>query len=91
MAQAVSRWLLTTEARVRARLSPHGICGGQNSTGAVFLPVRRVSMSISFRYASLCSYMMRRMNNTPVSGRSSETQSHPHRHEHDPVNKPQVK
>jgi hypothetical protein len=29
MAQAVSRRTLTAEARVRSRISPFGICGGQ--------------------------------------------------------------
>jgi hypothetical protein len=45
MAQVVSRWPLTVEARVRARVSPCRICGGQSGTGAgvaprssVFLP-----------------------------------------------------
>jgi hypothetical protein len=32
MAQAVSRWPLTVEARV----NPCGICGGQSVTGQVF-------------------------------------------------------
>jgi hypothetical protein len=43
MAQAVSRWPLTVEARVRARVNPCGICGGQ-----VFLRVLRFPLSISF-------------------------------------------
>jgi hypothetical protein len=44
IAQAVSRWLLTAAAaaaaaaaRVRARVWPSGICGGQSFTGAGFL------------------------------------------------------
>jgi hypothetical protein len=38
MAQAVSRRPLTAEARVRARVNPYGICGGQNGTGTGFSP-----------------------------------------------------
>jgi hypothetical protein len=36
MAQAVSRWPLTAEARVRARVNPCVICGGQSGTGQDF-------------------------------------------------------
>jgi hypothetical protein len=36
MAQAVSRWPLIAEARVRARVNPCGISGGQSGTGQVF-------------------------------------------------------
>jgi hypothetical protein len=36
MAQAVSRWPLAAEARVRARVNPCEICGGQSGTGQVF-------------------------------------------------------
>jgi hypothetical protein len=36
MAQAVSRRPLTAEARIRARLNPRGICGGQSGTGTGF-------------------------------------------------------
>jgi hypothetical protein len=31
MAQVVSHWPLIAEARVRARVSPSGICGGQGT------------------------------------------------------------
>jgi hypothetical protein len=43
MAQAVSRRSLTAEARVRSRVSPFGICGGQSGTGAGFSRVLRFS------------------------------------------------
>jgi hypothetical protein len=38
MAQAISRRPLTAEARVRSRVSPCGICGGQSGNGTVFFP-----------------------------------------------------
>jgi hypothetical protein len=38
MAQAASRRPLTAEARLRSRVSPCGICGGQSGTGAGFSP-----------------------------------------------------
>jgi hypothetical protein len=38
IAQVVSRRPLIGEARVRARVSPCGICGGQSDTGAGFSP-----------------------------------------------------
>jgi hypothetical protein len=38
MAQAVSHRSLTAQARIRSRLSPCGICGGQSGTGTGFSP-----------------------------------------------------
>jgi hypothetical protein len=38
MAQAVSRRPLTAQSRVRARVNPCGICGGQSGTGTGFYP-----------------------------------------------------
>jgi hypothetical protein len=43
MAQVVSRRPLTAEARVRARVNPCGICGGQSGTGTGSLRVLRFS------------------------------------------------
>jgi hypothetical protein len=42
MAQVVSHRPLTAEARVRARVNPCGICGGQSVTGAGFSPISLV-------------------------------------------------
>jgi hypothetical protein len=44
--QAVSRWLPTAAARVRARIWSCGICGGQSGAGAGFLRVLRFPLPI---------------------------------------------
>jgi hypothetical protein len=46
IAQAVSRWLPTAAARVRARIRSCGICGGQSGAGAGFLRVLRFPLPI---------------------------------------------
>jgi hypothetical protein len=52
MAQAVSRRPLITEARLRTRISPYGICGEQSGTGTGFsLRVLRFS-AVSIRGSS---------------------------------------
>jgi hypothetical protein len=46
IAQAVSRWLPTAAARVRARVCSCGICGGQSGAGLGFLRVLRFPLPI---------------------------------------------
>jgi hypothetical protein len=46
MAQAVSRWISTAAARVRARVWSIGICEGQSGSGAGFLRVLRFPLPI---------------------------------------------
>jgi hypothetical protein len=46
IAQAVSRWLSSAAARVRARVWSCGICGGQSGTGAGCLRVLRFPLPI---------------------------------------------
>jgi len=51
MTQAISRRLVTPEARIPSHVSPCGVCFGQNSTGKGFPPSRYcdVLLSVSFR------------------------------------------
>jgi hypothetical protein len=46
IAQAVSHWLPTAAARVRARVWSYGICGGQSGARAGFLWVLRFPLPI---------------------------------------------
>jgi hypothetical protein len=46
IAEAVSRWLPTAAARVRARIWTSGICGGQSGAGVGFLRVLRFPLPI---------------------------------------------
>jgi hypothetical protein len=57
MAQVVSRRPLTAEARVRARVNPRRICGGQSGTGTGFSPSSSVfPVNISLHRRSPNSY-----------------------------------
>jgi hypothetical protein len=78
MAQAVSRWFLTAEARVRVRVIPCGIYGGPSGTGTSFSHSYLVfPLSVSFHLGCPCSYLICGLNSRHVCGRSSETQSYP--------------
>jgi hypothetical protein len=48
IAEAVSRWLPTAAARVRARVWSSGICGGQSGVGGGFLRVLRFPLPKPF-------------------------------------------
>jgi hypothetical protein len=48
IAQAVSRWLRTAAAQVRARVWQSEICGGKNGVGASFLRIVRFPLPKPF-------------------------------------------
>jgi hypothetical protein len=79
IAQAVSRWLPTAEARVRIQVKSCGLCGEQSGNGAGFLRVHRFPLPILIPpTAPHSSSIIRRWYNRPVSGRRTKwTQSHP--------------
>jgi hypothetical protein len=79
MAQAVSRRPLTAKARVRARIGPCGVCGGQSGSGTGFSTSSSV---FSCQYHStVAAHGLRMyhlgMNNRPVGGRGLETRFQP--------------
>jgi hypothetical protein len=76
VAQAVSRRLLTAEARVRVLVSQCGICGGQSGTRTGISPVSSV-FPVSIIPPGFNTHITWIINNRPVGGRSSETSSDP--------------
>jgi hypothetical protein len=80
MAQAVSRWPVTAEAQVHARVFLCGICDGLSALGLIFLLVLLFSLSVPFHYGSPCSYIISGMNNRPVGFQQFRDTASPHRH-----------
>jgi hypothetical protein len=73
MVQAVGLRPLTAEARIHARISPCGICGGHSGAVTSFSQNIRFFLSVSFHHISPYPYLTWGMNNRPFGGRSSET------------------
>jgi hypothetical protein len=63
MAQVVSSRCLTAEARVRARVNPCGICGGQSGTGTDFSPSSCFPLSIYHSTVALQTHIIWGMRN----------------------------
>jgi hypothetical protein len=73
MAQAVRPRSLNAEARVRKRFSPSEICCKQSGNGTVFLRFLRLfPVNIIPPWLTILLHHQG-MDNTPVSGRISET------------------
>jgi hypothetical protein len=71
MAQVVSRRPLTAEARVRARVNPCGICGGQSDTETGFSPSSSVFPSIYHSTVALQTHIIWGMRNMPAQRQAS--------------------
>jgi hypothetical protein len=72
MAQAVSRWPLTTDSRVRVRVTPCGICDEHSGVGTGFPPSSSVCPCLiipSWLFTLVCDLG----DEQAVCGRSSET------------------
>jgi hypothetical protein len=70
IAQAVSRWLPTAAALLRAQVSSCETCGGQSGTGAGFLPVLWFPLPILIPRTAPHSYssIIRGWYNRPIVG-----------------------
>jgi hypothetical protein len=76
IAQVGSRQSLTAKTRVRAQVSPCGICSEHSGTGTGFSPeFFRFPLSLSFCRGSPYCYITWRINNRAVGNRSSETET----------------
>jgi hypothetical protein len=71
IAEAVSRWLFTAAARVRAQVRSCGICGGQSGTGAGFL-LRFPLPILNPPSAPHSSSIIRGWYNRSISGRRTK-------------------
>jgi hypothetical protein len=69
--KAVSRRPLTAETRVRARVNPCEICGGQSATGTGFSPSSSVFPCQYHPTIALQTHIIWGTNNMSVSGSSS--------------------
>jgi hypothetical protein len=76
MAQTVNRRPLTAEALFRAPVSPCGICGTQNGTGAGFCQSCSVFPCQYNSTVILHTHIIWGINNSSVGSRSSERWSH---------------
>jgi hypothetical protein len=73
MAQTVSRRPLTAGARVRSRVSPCGICGGQSCTGTRFSPSTSV-LACQFHSKGAPLHRKTKKNNHLITGLHNKPQ-----------------
>jgi hypothetical protein len=72
VAQAVSRQLPTTEARVRSQVKLYGIYDGQNDIGAGFHRILLFPLPIFIPPNAACSSIIRGWYNRPIGGRRTK-------------------
>jgi hypothetical protein len=73
MAQAVRRQPVTSEAQVRARISPCEVCVEQSDTGTGFSLSPSVPLSMSFHCGSPLSCIIWGVSSMIICGRNSGT------------------